>query len=65
MSCFLSCNERGEKNLIGFIAKYTVDANLFRLGSSIQKYVGSRGAASVWDKGGSGGRSPRQKKIKY
>ena len=33
-------------------AKYAVDANLFRLGSSIQKNAGSRGAAPV---GGTGG----------
>ena len=35
------------KNQVGFIAKYCIDANLFRLGSSIQKYVGTRGTAPV------------------
>ena len=30
-----------------FIAKYAVDANLFRLGSSILKHAGSKGAAPV------------------
>ena len=35
------------KNLIGFITKYAVGANLFRLGSSILKDAGSRGAALV------------------
>ena len=35
------------KNLVGLIDKYVIDANLFRLGSSIQKLAGSRGAAPV------------------
>ena len=36
-----------EKNLVSFIAKYAVDANLFQLGSSIQKHAGSMSAAPV------------------
>ena len=32
------------KNLIGFITKYAVDATLFRLGSSVLKHAGPRGA---------------------
>ena len=32
---------------MGFISKYAVDANLFQLGSSIQKQAGSRGAAPL------------------
>ena len=32
---------------VGFIAKNAVDANLFRLGSSILKHSRSRGATSV------------------
>ena len=38
-------------NLVRFIAKYAVEANLFRLGSSIKKHAGSRGAAPVGSTG--------------
>ena len=38
------------------------DANQFRLGSSIQKHAGSRGAAPV---GGMGSKAPHQKKLKW
>ena len=48
------------KNLIGFIAKYAVGANLFRLGSSILKDAGSRGA----DPMGVVGAKPPSKKIR-
>ena len=37
-----------------------VDANLFRLGSSIQKHVGFWGAAPVW---GTGWQSPPSKNV--
>ena len=40
------------KNLVGFVAKYAVDANLFRLGSSIEKHAAFRGTAPVRCVGG-------------
>ena len=36
------------ENLVGFIAKYAVDANLFRLGSSILKHAGSKSTLQIW-----------------
>ena len=35
------------ENLVGFIAKYAVDASLFRIGVSILKHERSRGVAPV------------------
>ena len=57
---FAVVNSSKRLSVAGF-AKYAVDANLFQLGSSIQKYAGSRGAAPA---GGARGRStPKIKKI--
>ena len=42
------------KNLVGFVAWFAVFANLFRLGSSIQKHAGSTlactGEQNIWKK---------------
>ena len=49
------------KNLVGFIVKYAVEANLFRLVSSIPKHACSRGAAPMGGGvvgGGGGGKPP-------
>ena len=52
---------REEKNsfkkikMLGFFTEMSLSANLFRLGSSIQKHAGSRGPAPT---GSAGGRSP-------
>ena len=48
------------KNLEAFLAEMPLSANLFQLGSTIQKHAGSRGVAPV---GGEGGEAPRKKKI--
>ena len=51
------------KNLVGFIAKYAVDANLFRLGSLILKDAGSRSTAPV--RGGGPSLPPIKKKMLF
>ena len=52
--CFTVVNNvlDSAKNLVRLIAKYAFDAKLFRLGSSILKHAGSRGAAPVGGVGG-------------
>ena len=46
-------------NMEAFLAEMPLSANLFRLGSSIQKYAGSRSAAPL---GGKGGQAARKTK---
>ena len=58
------------KNLVAFLAEMLLSANLFRLGPSIQKHAGSKGAAPVGGASahkkffaGRGGAKPPAKKI--